>query len=405
MLRIAAFVIFVLLAVLEVIQWSPRYYALGFLLLLLAVIAAASLVYKRDEKRDFKALWVVLKAVAMTGILLAAALPAIVFPQRKLLEVTGQYQVATAEYAYTDTSRIETYTDTGENRKLNVAFWYPWDYDQSSPGGCPLVVFSHGSMGIKTSNESLYRELASHGYVVCSIDHTYQCLYTTDENGHTKWIDMGFMRELRAEDAKSDRRQSVAYYQKWMAVRTGDIQFTIDQILAEAKKDDAETAYRLIDARKIGVMGHSLGGSAVLGVGRLRDDVGAVMALESPFLCDIEGVEDGEFVWNGATYPAAVLNIYSDSTWSHLDQWPQYAANQALLSDTGANAFNVHISGTGHLGLTDLSLTSPLLTRLLDGRRAEISAEDCLKTINRISLEFFDCYLKGRGEFVSDGVY
>jgi len=36
-------------------------------------------------------------------------------------------------------------------------------------------------------------------------------------------------------------------------------------------------------------------------------------------MCDIIGVEDGEFVWNEDTYPIPVLNIYSDSSWSHLD--------------------------------------------------------------------------------------
>ena len=69
-------------------------------------------------------------------------------------------------------------------------------------------------------------------------------------------------------------------------------------------------------------MGHSLGGSDALGIGRTRDDVGVVIALESPFLCGTVGVDSGEFVWNEETYPIPVLNIYSNSSWGHLDEWP-----------------------------------------------------------------------------------
>ncbi len=63
---------------------------------------------------------------------------------------------------------------TAGNRQVNVEFWYPSD----GGGKYPLVVFSHGALGIKTSNTSTFIELASHGYVVCSIDHPYQALFT-----------------------------------------------------------------------------------------------------------------------------------------------------------------------------------------------------------------------------------
>src|SRR5659263_140119 len=94
---------------------------------------------------------------------------------------------------------------------------------------------------LKTSNKSLYNELASHGYVVCSIDHTYQCLYTKGENGYTILMDMGYMKEVAAEDSQSDIQQSYEYYQKWMKIRTGDINFVIDHILSETKNNDADT--------------------------------------------------------------------------------------------------------------------------------------------------------------------
>jgi hypothetical protein len=44
-------------------------------------------------------------------------------------------------------------------------------------------------------------------------------------------------------------------------------------------------------------MGHSLGGSAVLGIGRQRADIHIVIALEAPFLYDIVGVDEGKFIF------------------------------------------------------------------------------------------------------------
>jgi pimeloyl-ACP methyl ester carboxylesterase len=154
-----------------------------------------------------------------------------------------------------------------------------------------------------------------------------------------------------------------------------------------------------VDTDHIGMMGHSLGGSAALGIGRQRDEVNAVIALEAPFLYDIVGVEDGEFVFVDADYPTPVLNVYSDGSWDDLAEWAQYARNYTLLSDPDAMAFNVLISGVGHLALTDLAFSSPFLVRMLDRSPMVRQPEEALQIINRISLQFLDHFLKNSGNF------
>lgn len=400
-MRISAFATFILLVKASIIEWSIRWYAFAALLLTWALLGATALVRKANDGRPFRSGNAIRRSVLALLVVLLALSPALVFPQYKPLETTGEYSVETVTYTYIDGSRIETYSNAGELRKLTVQYWYP----ENACGKHPFVVFSHGSLGVKSSNLSLYRELASHGYVVCSIDHTYQCLFTTDTSGNISLLDRSFMREILAEDAKSDKAQSYEYYQKWMGVRTGDLNFVIDYALGQAGSSDPNHVYALIDTTQIGVMGHSLGGSAALGIGRTRHDVGAVIALESPFLCDIVGVNNGEFVWNEETYPTPVLNIYSDSSWGHLDEWPQYAVSSKLLVDTEATAYTVHVQGAGHLTLTDLALTSPFLTRMLNRQKAGIHTEYCLTTIGQLALEFFDCYLKGTGAFAPQAVY
>jgi len=401
-IRITFFIGFVLITVLPIIDWSLRYYALASLLLILAIIGVKGLIQEKEVKREYSAVRVVLKAIGMMALMFVLSLPVIIFSQdKKVVAATGEYQVLTQIDTYTDKNRVESYSDMGENRKLNVQFWYP----DTLGGEHPLVVFSHGGLGVKSSNESLYNELASHGYIVCSIDHVYQSFYSTDEDGDTTWIDLGYVQELFAEDPQSDIQQSYGYYQKWMKIRTADINFVIDYIMTEAENNHAELVYKLADISKIGVMGHSLGGSAALGIGRIRADVTAVIALESPFMYDIEGVEDEQFIFTDKIFPVPVLNVYSDSSWGILGQRPQYAANYRMLLDSNENAFHVYISGVGHLALTDFALTSPFLTRLLDGKKPTTETEYCLKTINKVCLEFFNSYLKGDGEFTSSGSY
>ncbi len=314
-------------------------------------------------------------------------------PPHPLLTVTGTYTIGTSRYTYTDNQRAEPYSHKGSSRQVNVVCWYP---ENAGIGKTfPLVVFSHGGLGTENSNESLYRELASHGYVVCSIGHPHHALWTKSEGGRVTIVNLEYFGELQRENAEADKQQSYRYYHKWMEIRTADINLVVDTILAKAA-GGASGVYALIDGTKIGVMGHSLGGSAALAMPRQRDDMDVVIALESPFLYDIVGVEDNRFVWLNEEYPVPVLNIYSDSSWGHLSEWPQYARNAALLTDAPQTAVSLYLPGAGHFSLTDLALASPLLVRALEGGKPNPDPVGYLQSVNRACLEFFDRYLKNQ---------
>ena len=112
----------------------------------------------------------------------------ILFPPYQPPEVTGDHEVATQEFTWVDESRVETFTDTGENRALTVKFWYP-----KEEGSYPLVVFSHGAFGVIDSNYSTCAELASNGYVVASIGHPYHAMFVEDVNGKVTYADKDFV--------------------------------------------------------------------------------------------------------------------------------------------------------------------------------------------------------------------
>jgi dienelactone hydrolase len=349
-----------------------------------------------NHKRGFlpkrPAFWIMTALLLL--FLVAIVIVRLVFPRHEPFASTGEYAVGSILYTYTDETRNEPYSSKGEPRKVNVEFWYP----ENADGLFPLVIFSHGALGTRTSNVSLYRELASHGYVVGALDHPYQAFWARDDTGKLTLLNLGYLADLQREDAKTDKQQSFELYQQWMDIRMGDIKLVLDTIF-KLDVSDANGVYSLVDTANIGVMGHSLGGSAALGIGRQRDDVKAVIALEAPFMYDIVGVENDAFVFVDAVYPIPVLNIYSDDSWDNLSEWAQYARNAALLSNSAGNAFSVHISGAGHLALTDLALSSPFLVGLLDTTPSTRDPTETLHLINGLSLEFFDHFLKNQGEF------
>lgn len=342
-----------------------------------------------SAKRKLIAGWInrVVNVISTIAIILILCL-VVLFPGLKSIPATGEYSYASCVLELTDTSRTEEYKTDGSLRKLSVQIYYPHG-EGISENTCPLIVFSHGGISTKTSNLSLYKELASHGYVVASIDHTYHSLYT-EIDGDRIYIDSGYLRELKEEDSHSDIENSYAYFQKWMKLRTDDINFVINTLID--KSIDISSIGRLIDKNRIGVAGHSLGGSAALGVARQRGDVKAVLAMEAPYLCDITGVDGNEFIWNTNPYRCAVMNIYSDSGYPLIGTDNKYVQNKNHLLNN-ANIRYCYIEGSNHYTLTDLVRLSPVLCVLLGGRY-EKSGYDTLEIINQKSLEFFNDYLK-----------
>ena len=362
-----------------------------FVLLFVLVVLLVFFIYCLARKTNHTPAGYICAILAFATMIAAGWL--LLFPRLSPVAPTGDYKVATCDCFYTDQVRIETYTNDGSHRELAVSFWYPEDCEQG--GSCPLIVFSHGSLGVKSSNETLYNELASHGYVVCAMDHTYQCFRTENSKGKKISIDFGFMKEIMKVSPEKKPEESLLYYEKWMNIRMGDINLVLDTAIGKAQaQSDALPVYRLIDTSKIALIGHSLGGSSVLGIGRIRSDISAVIAFEAPFMYDIKKIEDGKFVFDNADYPVPIMNIYSDTGWEPMRKWDLYAQNCILLDSRRSDVQNTHISGTNHLGLTDFCMFSPFLGDLFSGSIAKNGPHKTLSQLNEVCLEFFDKHVR-----------
>ena len=406
--RIGAFTVFILSTLVTVIQWDLRWYGLTGLLFIWAALGIWGLI-RQNEKKEYKIGRSVIKAIGTLLLVFIVVTPALIFPQHKQPRVTGKYEIATINYTYTDTSRIETFTNTGENRKVNVEFWYP----ENIGGKYPLVVFDHGSGGVKTSNTSTFMELASNGYVVCSIDHPYHSMFTRGSDGRTITADPAYLQEyMKLNGSTYTEEEKFQLQKKWMALRTADINFVLDTILADTKAHGSDAVYHLVDGEKIGLIGHSLGGESVAQVAREREDIDAVINLDADLEGEYLDYVDGKYVMNEAVYPVPLLTIYSDDLARLLAAIPDANTIVAVkhVSATAPNAYEIHLAGTNHMSLTDLPLASPFLASMISNSIKNVGGEttdqlEILDKMNGIVLQFFDVYLKGNGTFTYKGSY
>lgn len=123
----------------------------------------------------------------------------------------------------------------------------------AAPGPFPLIVYSHGSGGLRYIHSAYTEVLASHGYVVAAPDHT----------GNTAVDRLG-----GAESAP----EQIAFD------RPNDVRRVIDA-LTDTAHPTAGTAAASVDAEQIAVTGHSFGGFTAIAMATgFSNEVGDVPA-------------------------------------------------------------------------------------------------------------------------------
>lgn len=307
-------------------------------------------------------------------LLLVLTLALAIVPPGMEVKTTGSHEIASEDY-WIKIDGANQFEADGSYRELQIRKWYPVDAKEGV-SDLPIVVASHGSCGTIDSNLSLYQELASNGYVVLAIGHPGHAATVTLSNGKNELVSSEFLSELRKINPQSDPDESYEIFKKWMDIRITDI----DAVISDYKNKHG--------SEKFIAVGHSLGGAAAYGIARKRNDIAAVIALESPFLADITGVSNGEYVFNFDEYNIPLMNVYSDSSYASLPDWLQYGENIHLLDSKDEKIVNVYYKGVSHMGLCDLSLKSPLFAALIDGRISEVDAREQLSLLNRDVINF-----------------
>jgi dienelactone hydrolase len=206
---------------------------------------------------------------------------------------TGRSEVGTRVMHLTNAARDDPYLANGTKRELMVRFWYPtsgstpctpapytsagvWSefaqllgattlpqiatnscLDASVAAGVhPIVVITHGFTGTFTDYTFLAEELASRGYVVASVDHTYEATAVEFPDGRI--VKSVFGSHLTTY-TRSDP-QALAFA---VSVRLGDLRFVLDELATLATAGGGVFAGKL-DLSRVALAGHSLGGLTVI---------------------------------------------------------------------------------------------------------------------------------------------
>jgi dienelactone hydrolase len=125
------------------------------------------------------------------------------------------------------------------------------------PGNYPLVIFSHPSGGGRRTATFLCTHLSSHGYCVAAMDHSEVVA-----------------AELARKADETDE-QKTARWDALIASRVPDIRFLLGHLLDGAAWDSEAK----LDANRIGIVGHSLGGWTALAATDAEPRIRAVVAL------------------------------------------------------------------------------------------------------------------------------
>lgn len=405
------------------VEWTFRVKVLYLIMSIQVVWAIYILIkYKRknnfEEIHNFRISKTVMRFVHRTLIILIAFIPLLIFPSYQPIEPTGSYEVATARCTVIDESREETYAKAGAKRNVTMDFWYPDVEVGEENQQFPLVVFSHGAFGIGNSNRSTYEELASHGYVVCSLEHPYHSFVSKQTNGKSVYVNFAFLKEaVNASNGEYSEEENYEITQKWLKIRTGDMNLALNTILegvnqinaktmkgeqykeasssdSKSRTEQMQNVYSLIDKNKIGVFGHSLGGATAATIGRERKDIDAVIVIDGTMFGEIIGVVEGKEQLNQTPYPVPILNIYNESHYTEALTVKDTYANM-VATDYAKDARYTVIKDSEHMNFTDLPLFSPFLAKQLG--TGKIDVKHCIKKMNEIVLTYFDYYLKGEG--------
>ena len=214
-------------------------------------------------------------------------------PAPCLPEPTGPCPVGTTSLWLTDTSRPDPWVAGVNARELMVSLWYPAApsdgrrarymtpaeselqltgrgitgvppealstvrtnaVSDATPEGrqraLPLVVLSPGFTNSRSTLTALAEDLASHGYVVAGIDHTYESFATAFPDGR---VTTCLAREARQRGTGS--REKVA------AGRAADVSFVLGELTGA---HPAWPGAGLIDPSRMAMAGHSAGGAAAI---------------------------------------------------------------------------------------------------------------------------------------------
>ncbi|MHC8669691.1 alpha/beta hydrolase family protein [Bacillus cereus] len=364
------------------------------------------------QKKGFRSsgIFMVKTSLLCIYLFVAVALP-LLMPVFSFEEPTGPHRIGTKLYHWVDHQRNEPYSKNPNNwRELMVQIWYPaaekskgdpepyirninelskglektlsipafafshmelvkshsfMDLQLSdSENHYPILLFSHGFNGFRNQNTFQVEELASQGYIVLSIDHTFDAAATVFPGGRTAYV-----QPINLTD------EGDSHIKLWEE----DVSFVLNQIEKLNENDETGFFTGRLDISRIGMFGHSYGGATAAQI--LAKDSRVKAAI------NMDGTLYGEILpESGIGKPFLLMNAEEP------DEADPFEVRERYGRGLAGGGMSMVIPHTDHTSFTDLHLFSPLL------QSPGENPKEVHRIINEFSLAFFDQYVKQKDD-------
>ncbi|MEV0525574.1 hydrolase [Streptomyces sp. NPDC050439] len=390
-----------------------------------------------------------LAAAGLAATVLAAPAPAQAGPSRagpvgsqaKLPAPTGPHRIGTVSTRVVDTSRHDPWVKSVPYRELMISVWYPaagrtggagghrlapymtpgaaerWNATSphgipkdaidfaalrtharegapadTSGGRRPVLLYAAGANDPRTWGTSAVEELASHGYVVVTIDHTYEAPGVQFPDGSVKGD-----APLRAALAEAERDEALpALLKKVLDVRVADSKFVIDRLGSLPNG-----LSKVVDRERVGMFGQSAGGIAAAETMYEDDRVKAGINMDGTLENNPEpnGTHLTPVARHGLSGPFLLMGRQGSDRatepswrafWSHSTGWKR----------------NLTLRGSLHQTYTDLAALLPQAgvdQRVIEEHIGTVDPGRAVAAQRAYTTSFFDRWLRDRDDHLLDG--
>jgi dienelactone hydrolase len=283
------------------------------------------------------------------------------------------------------------------------------------PRGWPVVLFSPGFGASREQNTALIEDLASRGYVVVSLDHTYEAPVVEFPDGR--------LAPQVAEIQSSDLKVLRVVFEQAIDTRVADTRFVLDRLveLDGGRNPDAERRglprglRGALDLRHLGMFGYSYGGytAGESMVGDRRIDAG--VNLDGTMAHGLGISEDwpylpGEVVTRGLDRP---FMLFGNARHNHVSteglpagdpSWREFWSKQRGWK------LDITLRQSEHGSFQDLQIGGPQIARALglppgtfDPLIGTIDPDRSIAAQRAYVAAFFDLHLRQRDDQLLDG--
>jgi len=436
--------------VLERYRWQMLpLYALTILLLMVGLFQLKHRASADPGELPSRTRRLLVGAAAVLGILVLALATWVLiqFPVLRLPPPTGLHTVGTTFVRFSDSERPETLTDDPSDiRSFTARVWYPAElparakpmaYQEHSPpvgsispgppafafshlhlsksnsyldapvadseASYPVLMFSDGFLADFDDYQMLVEELASHGYIVFSLDNPYESQSVVQPDGSvvpfTEEHRAGFEQHMeiilplwerfwtsddvnaRNEISKEILR-SESFMDNVLNIRAADMSFAVDELERMNQGEVQSLLAGRMDLSRLGIIGHSMGGAVA----------GQVCLVDGRFKAgvNLDGFQWGDVVEGEITQPFMIM--YSEMF---------AGANDYILDRFAKSLYLVKLDGSTHMNFEDAPIMLPI-TRIM-GMAGPIAPTRMMQIVNDYLLAFFDRHLNGAAAPLLDG--